>query len=173
MPVGLGDMSYRKFSLPPLRVTQRPTAAPKLSTLIQRGGRSQAVPDVSTDPEAGDLAPNEPSFENEHNIGITPDLLEPTEHELGCRSSVAGWDKIRDGIRMAVTENHAMPLGQVCIVCDDPSCLRCQQCGPFAYYCYPCFRKLHGYVNIFHIPEQWEVSPIERLIGLAIHILWY
>ena len=72
----------------------------------------------------------------------TPTTLfhEPTEHELHCKSSVAGWDKIRKEIRMVVTEQAAMDEVQVCLLCGELAYLRCQHCGPFGFFAQNAFQ---------------------------------
>lgn len=144
-------MAYRRYSLPPLKVTQRPTIGPKTTSSLYRVVNSQGDPDPAPPVEL-----HTPSLDDTTATPV-PGSLDPTEHELSCRASVTGWEKIRTGIRIAVTENAAMPLGQLCVICDDTACLRCQQCGPLSFFCSQCYMKFHSRVNIFHVAEKWEV----------------
>ena len=49
---------------------------------------------------------------------ITSSLHEPTEHELLCKSSIAGWENLREAFQEVVTEKKALE-GQMCIVCGE------------------------------------------------------
>ena len=88
---------------------------------------------------------------------------EPTEHELHCKSSVAGWDKVRKAIQMVVTEQAAMDEVPLCLLCGELANLRCQRCGPLGLFCSKCFLSYHSEANIFHVAEKWEVSNIDIL----------
>ena len=154
-------MSYSKFNLPVLKLTHRPTTAPKTVTFVHRSSSSHldSVPvdysGLDSGPELGTLDHKGCFLEESSSSGL--ESCEPTEHELSCKSSVAGWEGIRLKLRTSVTEGAAMPLGQKCIMCEETACYRCQQCGPLGYFCSSCFMKLHSRINIFHVPEQWEV----------------
>ena len=67
-----------------------------------------------------------------------PSDSQPTTHELESRASAAGWEKIRRELMTVVTENAAMPIGQVCINCESLASLRCQDCGPLRFFCTRC-----------------------------------
>ena len=86
------------------------------------------------------------------------ELDEPTNYELESKASVAGWERVRNGMLRAVTEAACLPLAQSCISCDKEASLRCQRCGPLAYFCPDCFDQCHHKTNIFHVAEKWEVS---------------
>ena len=143
-------MSYSKFHLPALKLTKRPTIGDKSVDILQRSHPSatelpnQASPYVHT-----------ASFE-ELLPSTSGEFGEPTEHELACKASVAGWKGVQEELRVIVTQSAAMPPGQLCF-CEEAACLRCQQCGPRGFFCSPCFTKVHGHINIFHVPEKWEV----------------
>ena len=151
--------TYRKCTLPALKVTQRPTNRPKSTTLVHR-----SMSNSSASAECLDPRPSDPSSEVQESlpplVDMVPDFIEPTEHELSRQSSAAGWNEIRNALRTAVTENAAMPQGQLCIMCAEVACLQCQRCGPQGFFCSQCFPKFHSKVNIFHIPEKWEVRII-------------
>ena len=85
------------------------------------------------------------------------EIIEPTGHELESKASAAGWAVVRGGILTAVTEAAAMPLSQICHNCEHSATYRCQQCGPLGYFCEGCFLRSHSSMNIFHVPEKWEV----------------
>ena len=145
--------SYRKFSLPALKVTRWSAVGPKSTTSVYRrlGNPTVEVLDQHLQPGL-ELQESLPPL-----VDMVSDCTEPTEHELSCRSSVAGWEEIRDELRTAVTENAAMPQGQLCVKCAEIACIRCQRCGPFGFFCSECFSNVHSEVNLFHIPEKWEV----------------
>ena len=151
-------MAYRKFPLPALKLTQRSTSAPKAVRIVHRSMESSLqLPDrdysgaVPSDPPSG------PEAEASSDASLLFEPEEPMEHELFRRSSIAGWEGIRQKLRASVTEGAAMPLGKKCVMCEEEACFRCQQCGSLGFYCSFCFTKLHSQVNILHIAEKWEV----------------
>ena len=85
------------------------------------------------------------------------DPNEPTTYELEQKSSVAGWEGVRNGMLTAVTELQAMPVSQTCLNCENTASLRCQRCGPFSFFCADCFQISHYRTNLFHVPEKGEV----------------
>ena len=91
--------------------------------------------------------------------------LEPTLHDLQSQAAVEGWNKLRGQMLLTAIEMSAMPEGQTCLCCSEKATLRCQKCGPLVHYCYQCYLKQHERANFFHVPEKWEVIPIERSIS--------
>ncbi len=141
-----------------MRLTSRPTRGPKRITSVHRGvsdfrdcetGRSVLSPDASNHHQ---LAPSESGLTEQEDP-----MIYPTEHELRHKSMAAEWNELRDLIQVAVTENEALEDGQLCIVCSESACLRCQPCGPSGFYCSQCFSRAHSEVNYFHVGEKWEV----------------
>ena len=113
-------MAYRRVSLPVIKLTKRPTVGGKSLQFIH--------PDIPADPasvqsEIVDETTEEPrvteDFSAQNNIDpflldSTSDTAEPTLHELEAKATAAGWQRIRNEILNIVTENAAMPVGQVC-----------------------------------------------------------
>ena len=60
---------------------------------------------------------------------IESDVHEFTEHELHCKSSVTGWKELRESILAVVTESAALEERQLCSICSQMACLRCQRIG--------------------------------------------
>lgn len=122
----------------------------------------RGLPDSETHPqEDSSTSPGSHSLEFDTPIDIftpAPDVEEPTCYELESRAAVAGWESVRRGILIAVTEAAAMPLGQICLHCEAAASMRCKQCGPMGYYCSQCFLRCHNSVNFFHVAEQWQVQ---------------
>ena len=85
------------------------------------------------------------------------DTDEPTTHELESRTSAYAWEKIQSDMLTVITEGAAMPPEQACIYCDSLASFRCQQCGPLGFFCSQCLDSSHKLVNLFHVPEKWEV----------------
>ena len=54
---------------------------------------------------------------------------EPTSHELASKGSVAGWDKVRQGMLKAVTEGAGLPFVRVHML----QCIYILQCTYYAY----------------------------------------
>ncbi len=75
-----------------------------------------------------------------------------------CKSSVEGWNEIRDLILITATERAALEKGQICSICSELASQRCQRCGPFAFFCSECFTNAHEVTNIFHLAEKWEIK---------------
>ena len=154
-------MAYRRFPLPALKLTQRPAFGQKSEKVIQRGvSDSQPVSSYNEPKEYPDESPENSSRFASPFAMLQPitELKEPTDYELESKASVAGWERVRNGMLRAVTEAACLPLAQSCISCEKAASLRCQQCGPLAYFCPDCFDQYHHKVNIFHVAEKWEVS---------------
>lgn len=152
--------AYRKSAVPALKVTRWSTSGEKSTSSVHRrldNTNTEATSDQPQIPRLGNELQN-PIMDFEM-MSHMQDNSEPTEHELSCLSSVAGWDEIRDKLRTAVTENAAMPQGQICINCAEIAWFRCQRCGPLGYFCsLSCYSHLHSGISLFHVPEKWEVS---------------
>ena len=160
-------MAYSRFTLPALRLTKRPTSGLKSVSSLQRGVSSEQLPnrdekevDQTKVQSSHDIYDTSDPFEDpDDSFTYAPvcDPNEPTGHELECKSMVSGWQKIQNNILETITELAAMPPGQTCLNCEKLAIFRCQQCGPMGFFCQECFQAYHKYVNIFHIPERWEV----------------
>ena len=146
------------FSLPPLKLTLRPTSGGRSTQLIQRTVSSSQ----STPKELNQVEHHENSAVDAGGfINFTQDdLVEPTGHELETKSLISGWNAIRSNILNAVTGAAAMPLAQLCLHCEATASLRCQRCGPMGYFCPECFKKFHNIVNVFHVAQKWQVIII-------------
>ena len=83
---------------------------------------------------------------------------EPTHHELQSKADVRGWEQLRDKFLSVATECSAMPLEQLCVLCQSTAEFRCQDCGSNAFYCEICFCSSHENMHFFHVAEKWEVS---------------
>ena len=121
--------------------------------------REQQPPSIHDEPS------NAPHTVEGSSVNEIPELYgaedtDPTLHELHRKATANAWEKLRSNILFLATENSAMPLGQVCIVCSSSARFKCARCGPKIYYCYQCFCKQHETANFFHVAEEWEVSDI-------------
>lgn len=155
-------MAYSRFPLPCLKLTQRPAFGQKTVNILQRGvpdpqQNSIQVSDEACGSEAPDSAKESDLDTDSFLFPTMSDPDEPTTYELEQKSSVAGWEGVRNGILTAVTELQAMPVSQTCLNCENTASLRCQRCGPFSFFCADCFQISHCRTNFFHIPEKWEV----------------
>ena len=95
-------------------------------------------------------------------------------YEIEAKSSMAGWEGIREGLLSAVTESQGMPSSQMCVLCDEsPALIRCRQCGPRSYYCQICFDTVHSRITFLHAAERWMVRCLNTLVNyiLATSIL--
>ena len=143
-------MAFRKhLKLPPYRLTQRCGTAVNVRS-VHRGENQHATPPSTSSESERVPSPCPESFEQAEE--------ESTLHELQSKASVKGWSKIRNQLLKAAVSCSELPANQLCIVCNEPALLRCQQCGPLIHYCDQCFSKQHNNVNLFHVAEKWEVT---------------
>lgn len=162
-------MAHQRFRLPPLKLTKRSTLGSKSVEIIHRG-LEETYEEVDLDLPSRSCTVAHSQETGTHyglrsetvpmdfSANQIEELEEPTDHELKCKSTVAGWEEIRMKILQAVTEAEAVPCNEACHNCGNSSAtIRCQQCGPFAFYCLICFRECHSKVNIFHVGEKLEV----------------
>ena len=141
---------YRKFKLPPLKLTMQSSEA--TSKLIHRARHPLGDAEVSTNRELPD---------DVLNVGGDAAVIEPSHHEIEAKSSIKGWSNIRNRLLTAFTELEHLPDGQVCIICSSCAEARCLGCGPHTYYCRERFCSQHSRINIFHVAEKWEVKIYE------------
>ena len=153
-------MTSRRLSLPSLKLTRRPAFGKTSVEFLQRevGLTDSTIPEVASklDPDHCESA----STWTVNQDTTKFDLVEPTDHELESRASVAGWKCVRQKMLGIVTEMAAMPLSQVCLHCEALASIRCRQCGTKGFYCQECFLRYHSEVNVFHMAEKWEVSVL-------------
>ena len=83
---------------------------------------------------------------------------EPSNYEIESKSSIKHWAEVRKKMLISYIEESSMPEQSACVMCASTAELRCQQCGPFAFYCEECFLLHHKKVNIFHVAEKWKVN---------------
>ena len=158
---------YCKMKLPPLKLTTHPVGS-RSKSVIHRGmgtctEKAVGLRDLCSASSEGSIqATKEARLEPEFGAPVYfPDssvIDEPTHHELQRRADVKGWEQLRSRFLSVATECSAMPLGQLCVLCPSPAEFRCQECGPFIFYCKDCFCSRHKNVNFFHVAEKWEVQ---------------
>ena len=155
--------AYKKVVLPPLRHTSRPTRGPKCVSSVHRGATtinesSHEVFLPATKPSRAEFTPVEPLVGASSMLDPSASSLhEPTEHELHCKSSIAGWENLREAFQVVLTEKEALEEGRLCIVCGELASLHCQRCGTLGFFCSQCFMNFHSEANMFHVAEKWEV----------------
>ena len=157
--------SHKRIKLPPLKVTHH---SQKEAREVYRGHMDADMETLGREQQAVSI--HEGSTDAPHtvegsSVNEIPELYgaedtDPTLHELHRKATANAWEKLRSNILFLATENSAMPLGQVCIVCSSAARFKCERCGPNIYYCYQCFCKQHETANFFHVAEEWEVSDI-------------
>lgn len=83
----------------------------------------------------------------------------PSLYSVKQRISSDAWEGVRELLRMACVESHILPENQVCVACSSTEAnIWCRRCGANAFFCEECWRASHERVNIFHVPEFWEVT---------------
>ncbi len=153
--------SHKKFKLPPLKVTDH---SQKEAREVYRGHVDSDMETLGSELTQCPPSAHKPSNTVEgSSVNEIPELYgaedtDPTLHELHRKATANAWEKIRSNILFLATENSAMPLKQVCIVCSSSARFKCERCGPKIYYCFQCFCKQHETANFFHVAEEWEVS---------------
>lgn len=148
-------MARRSFSLPPLKLTRRPAFSASVKENLHQGVRDVLTLPGQSQENIASLSEFPASVCHETE---THHCNELTIHEIEAKSSVAGWEAIREGLLTAVTESQGMPSDQICVHCDEnPALIRCRQCGPLSYYCLSCFDRGHSRVSFLHAAERWMV----------------
>ena len=148
---------YSQFKLPPLKLTVNSRQKRTLHPGIRQDAEETVLP---SDPIGDD---QNQVFSNPDLPDLAPESQEPTFHELQCKSSVRGWEQLRERFLLAFTEGNAMPLGESCFKCTQVASCRCQECGVGAFYCEDCWISTHNKINIFHVAENWEVWLFSRM----------
>ena len=153
-------MATKRVSLPALKVTKRPAHGKKAVTYFKRKvGKLEKSFFKDLRKERASCSDGDASCLEDYMQASTHTTVnEPTCHELESRALIAGWENIRHTIRAAISEAAALPLFQICLLCESPATMRCAQCGPKGYYCQECFLSSHASVNIFHAAEIWKVG---------------
>ncbi len=150
----------KNISFPAIRLTKRPTRGKRKVEYLYKGDAAEIETSTSTARVTSGLS----QFEE---ANLSPPVTvsgpgtrssEPTTFAIESKSAVVGWEKVRLALLNAVVEAAAMPLHQVCVLCNLESSLRCKQCGPISYYCINCFKETHAKVNFLHVAEKWEVN---------------
>ena len=111
-------MACRRVSLPVIKLTRRPAVGEKSMEFIHADipTESTCVPSETVDKGNEEQGVTQDPSELDPFLpcSTSDDTSEPTLHELESRASAAGWDKIRKEIIDVLTENAAIPVGQVC-----------------------------------------------------------
>ena len=164
----------KKLKLKPLKLTKASSSGVTSTKTIKRGipgetpGRylldqEKEWCDHLEDDQEGGWCDH---LEDDHDQGVEDLGLQsyrnlPSMHEIKEIANVSFWASIRPSLMGVVTESHAMPDLQMCVVClHSQAAVRCTDCGPCVYYCYTCLEIFHLRQNVFHVPEAWKVYAI-------------
>jgi len=146
------------FRLRPLKLTSKQAGKKKQVEYIYRGISKSHEESIKSSSKSAALADLYTSSTQDFCGPSETATSVPTCYELESKASVAGWEAIRHKLLNVVTESAAMPIGQSCLTCKEFAVLKCTQCGPFGFYCMPCFEELHRQANFMHTSEMWEVG---------------
>ncbi|XP_076076240.1 uncharacterized protein LOC143047159 isoform X2 [Mytilus galloprovincialis] len=108
-------------------------------------------------------------FQCEDNVNSNPGRINLTYAEK--RKRVMGaWDLLRDKLIDTRLEEQS-PATHCCCFCESSvdDVIFCQDCGPSAYYCDTCCKRIHQNI-LFHKPHQWKQTmyvPIQMTNELA------
>lgn len=154
-------MSQKRFALRPLRLTRQATNDEVERRSVQRGfvATMETARKKESVADACDTGRGECVDDTVLDEPMPVD--EPTLYELESKSSVTAWNTVRSSVLDVVTESCAMTIEQKCFRCKGEAILRCLQCGPLGFFCESCFSELHQVLNIFHLPERWQVSFVK------------
>ena len=152
---------YTQLKLPPLKLTHhQPKTKSVKKKVLFRGVEAEgsSVSEPAADPINDDDLDTTPALDQ--SLWSAPASVEdePTHHELQSKSSQKGWDLLCRKFLSAFTECSSMPKEEKCVFCVQPALFRCQECGPCIFYCKNCWITHHQVVNLFHVPEKWEVN---------------
>ena len=77
---------------------------------------------------------------------------------------LSGWEQLQPELRSAFYALQASATHE-CMSCHltQDEVIRCQDCGPAAYFCSACCIKAHEHA-VLHYPERWTVS-------ISVHIM--
>ena len=109
-----------------MKLTRRPATGAKSMKFVHGdipfGLQRETVEETNEDgrdtEEAGDIDVDPLLF------GMPDETEDPTQHELESRAAKAGWEKIRKHLIDVVTEDAAMPVGQVYVYLDIGSLIK-------------------------------------------------
>ncbi len=167
---------YKQLKLPPLKLTVRSSGLVE-RVIVHRGATEHTGSNqVESSGNASGFDPQtkSPSLGSDLVGPGIPEFLEPTHHELQCKSSVRGWMEIRSSLLKSYTASYAMPQGQLCLLCANHAELLCEQCGPAVFLCKECFNVRHGAMNMFHTPKEWKVTlAIMHHIKINLQIVFF
>lgn len=125
---------YCRMKVPPLKLNKHPLVG-KSTSIIHRGvhaessvkelcselGEStQTLRNSGESDAAGEMVFVGPDFTDD-----IPGEDEPTHNELQSKSSVEGWEQLRNKLLSVATECSAMPLMQICLLCPNSADIRC------------------------------------------------
>ena len=158
--------TYKRLLLPPLRHTGLPTRGSNRVSSVHRGATALSESNSKVVLPANRFGAE---FTPVESLGASSSMLnpsnsslhEPTEHELLCKSSIAGWGNLREAFQEVVTEKEALDEGQLCIVCGELASLHCQCCGTLVFFCLQCFIHFHSEANMFHVGEECKVQKLD------------
>jgi len=162
-------MARRSFTLAPLKLTRRPACGSVKREDLHQGAKIVEAPDsVSSDLSGYHPAPMSSapmsSPPTAPMFSALVDEVEETMYSIEAKSSVAGWEAVRERLLFAVTEALGMPVGQMCVLCrTSDAVIRCQQCGPQSYYCQACTDTVHSQCSFLHTTERWTVRCLHDL----------
>ena len=126
--------SHKRIKLPPLKVTHHSARE------VYRGHMDADMETLGREQQAvsHEASTDAPHTVEGSSVNEIPDLYgaedtDPTLHELHRKATANAWEKLRSNILFMATENSAIPLGQVCIVCSSTARFKCERCGPKIY----------------------------------------
>ena len=79
---------------------------------------------------------------------------EPSNYEIESKSSIKHWAEVWKKMLVSYIEESSMPEQSACVMCASTAEFRCQQCGPFAFYCDECFFLHHKKSTFFMSPKN-------------------
>lgn len=134
------------------------------STILGLGGRKNrkiTVPlTVQRDPaEPSTASDGHDNFDVSENMD--DELKAPSKSDVFRKAnSYVNWTNLRPKLLSAFVDSLAIPVGALCLECQEAAVARCKECGPNQILCRPCAGKVHENRNQFHVLELWQVSVV-------------
>ena len=81
-------------------------------------------------------------------------------HHRRRQKAAEAWGRLRSSFIATTVSKSCIPPASMCVKCNTvEATVRCQQCGPLAYFCEACTVEQHCnpifQCNMFHTPELW------------------
>ncbi len=123
------------------------------------GGRSENASGRSNDAHGSTLDLENDHFDEEIlEEGSDEERESLSSHNKRKLKLLSSWKKERRAMIKAHRNSHCIPQTAFCSHClsENPE-FRCNDCGPYFFFCLKCLVEFHENKNYLHSPEKWQV----------------